>query len=70
MLATLRLQRTVIEQKRQQMGRAIEAIQAAERTLEAPAKRRRSYQPDWEVFQKIVEVIQMRNNKAEWTMEY
>ncbi len=70
MLATLRLQRTVIEQKRRHMDRAVRAIQAAERALEAAPKRRRSYQPDWEMFRRIIEVIQMQNNKAEWAMKY
>jgi MerR family transcriptional regulator, thiopeptide resistance regulator len=70
MLAALRLQRTVIEQKRRHLDRAVEAIRTAERALEPGAEGRKPQKPDWDIFRKIIEVIQMQNNKQEWMMKY
>lgn len=60
---TLRLQRAVIEEQRQRMDMAIEAIQRAESVMA------RSGEPDWEAFRKIIEVITMQND-TEWMKKY
>jgi len=59
----LRLQRRVIEQKRHQLDRAIRAIEKAERIVAGGVR------PAAEVFQKIIEVIEMQTN-MEWVKKY
>jgi MerR family transcriptional regulator, thiopeptide resistance regulator len=54
--AALRLQREVIEQKRRGLGLAAKAIEEVERVLQS------SREPDWELFAKIIEVINMQND--------
>lgn len=60
---TLRRQREAIEEKRQRLQQAVKAIQRAEYVIAAKG------QPGWEVFTKIIEVINMQNN-MDWTRKY
>lgn len=63
-LATaLRRQREAIEEKRQRLGLAIQAIQRAEYVAET------SQEPGWEAFAKIIEVINMQTD-MEWSKKY
>lgn len=59
----LRLQRTVLEQKRRMLDMAIHAIGDAERSI-APGGR-----PDAALLKKIIEVIEMQDNNA-WAAKY
>ena len=54
--AALRAQRMTLEEKRRHLDSAIQAIAKAERFAAARSK------PDWEMFQKITEEIQMQTN--------
>jgi len=63
---TLRLQRRIIEEKRRHLDLAIQAIRNAETVLESRATNRK---PDWEVFRKIIEVINMQQN-WDWVNKY
>ncbi len=76
----LRLQRKMIEEKRNRLDLAIQAIQRAEQVMflrhqgvTSPGSRRRARDPgsedDWEVFRKIIEVINMQQN-TEWMKNY
>jgi DNA-binding transcriptional MerR regulator len=60
---TLRLQRKVIEEQRSQLDLAIQAIEKAERVMAS------GDEPDWELFKKIIEVINMQKD-MEWTKKY
>jgi DNA-binding transcriptional MerR regulator len=63
-LATaLRRQREAIEEKRGRLQQAIRAIQRAESVIDT------SGQANWEVFTKIIEVINMQTN-MDWTRKY
>ncbi|HEV2352101.1 MAG TPA: MerR family transcriptional regulator [Terriglobia bacterium] len=66
MTTTLRLQRKIMEEKRRHLELAIQAIKNAERALASRASARK---PDWEIFRKIIEVINMQQN-TEWTRKY
>jgi DNA-binding transcriptional MerR regulator len=59
----LRMQRTVLEEKRKLLDRAILAIKAAERSI-APGRR-----ADSALLTKIIEVIEMQNDNS-WTEKY
>lgn len=59
----LRAQRSIIAEKRRQLDSVITAIERAERALNAKGE------PDWELFRKIIEVIEMQNH-MEWTNKY
>ena len=59
----LRMQRTVLEEKRKLLDRAILAIQAAERSI-APGR-----PADSALLTKIIEVIEMQNDNS-WTEKY
>jgi DNA-binding transcriptional MerR regulator len=61
--ATLRLQRSAIEEQRRHLEKIIEAIERAERVMEAGDV------SGWEVFGKIIEVITMQNN-MDWIKKY
>jgi DNA-binding transcriptional MerR regulator len=61
--AMLRLQREIIEEKRGHLDKAIQAIEKAENILATAGE------PDWEAFNKIIEVINMQNDK-EWMNKY
>ena len=61
--AALRMQRTVLEEKRRLLDRAIGAIADAERSL-VPGR-----PPDSAVLKKIIEVIEMQDNN-QWAMKY
>lgn len=61
--SALRLQREVIEEQRRHLELAIEAIEKAERVMASGAR------PDWEVFKKIIEVINMQKD-MEWVKKY
>src|ERR1051325_2774574 len=61
--ATLRQQREAIEEKRRRLQQAVKAIQRAENVIAVKG------QPGWELFTKIIEVINMQNN-MDWTREY
>jgi DNA-binding transcriptional MerR regulator len=63
---TLRLQRKIMEEKRRHLELAIQAIENAERAMSSRASRRK---PDWEMFRKIIEVINMQQDR-EWTKKY
>lgn len=61
--ATLRLQRHAIEEQRRHLEKIIRAIESAERLMWAGEL------PDWKVFKKIIEVINMQND-MEWMKKY
>lgn len=56
-------QRTVLEEKRQLLDRAIRAIRRAEQSFAAGGR------PDSAILKKIIEVIEMQNNN-DWTEKY
>ena len=60
---TLRQQREAIEEKRKRLQQAVKAIQRAEYVIAVKGH------PGWEVFTKIIEVINMQNN-MDWTKKY
>jgi len=60
---TLRRQREAIEEKRKRLQQAVQAIQRAEYVIAVKG------QPGWELFTKIIEVINMQNN-MDWTKKY
>jgi MerR family transcriptional regulator, thiopeptide resistance regulator len=59
----LRMQRKVLEARRDLLDQAIEAIRHAETAAEAGQR------PDAAILTKIIEVMEMQND-AEWTMKY
>ena len=59
----LRRQREAIEEKRKRLQQAVKAIQRAEYVIAVKG------QPGWEVFTKIIEVINMQTN-MDWTKKY
>ena len=59
----LRMQRTVLEEKRQLLDRAIQAIREAEHSIAA------SGTPDAAILKKIIEVIEMQTN-TNWSERY
>jgi DNA-binding transcriptional MerR regulator len=61
--SALRLQRKVMEEQRNHLDMAIQAIKKAERVMAS------GDEPDWEVFKKIVEVINMQKD-MEWVKKY
>jgi DNA-binding transcriptional MerR regulator len=61
--STLRLQRRLLLEKRLQVDAAIDAIEAAERSLRPGAT------PDLAALKKIIEVMERQNN-MEWTRKY
>jgi DNA-binding transcriptional MerR regulator len=61
--AALHMQRTVLEEKRRLMDRAIQAIQNAEKSLDAGGR------PDAALLKNIIEVIEMQND-TNWTQKY
>lgn len=61
--AMLRLQREMMEEKRHHLELAILAIDRAEAVVSS------GEEPDWETFNRIIEVINMENNK-EWMKKY
>jgi DNA-binding transcriptional MerR regulator len=62
--AALRAQRTLLEQRKSLLERAIRAISRAERTLQVGGE------ADSAVFRHIIEVIEMHNNGEEWKKQY
>ena len=60
----LRAQRTLLDQKKRLLERAIAAISKAETTLQAADG------ADAEVFRQIIEVIEMQNKSEEWKATY
>jgi DNA-binding transcriptional MerR regulator len=60
---TLRRQREAIEEKRKRLQQAVKAIQRAEYVIAVKG------QPGWEVFTKIIEVINMQSD-MDWTKKY
>ncbi|MGO9272960.1 MAG: MerR family transcriptional regulator [Terriglobia bacterium] len=64
--AALRLQSTILKEKRRHLDLAIQAIERAKRLVTSRASSR---EPDWEAFRKIIEVINMQQN-AEWMKKY
>lgn len=63
LLTALRRQREAIEEKRGRLQQAIRAIQRAEAVIAT------SEHTNWEVFTKIIEVINMQTN-MDWTRKY
>ncbi|MDB5034701.1 MAG: transcriptional regulator, MerR family [Chlorobi bacterium] len=61
--AMLRMQRKIMEERREQLEKAIRAIVTAESIVAAGGE------PDWETFTYIIEVVTMENNK-EWMSQY
>jgi MerR family transcriptional regulator, thiopeptide resistance regulator len=59
----LRLQREIIVERRRRMDMAVKAIEEAERLMASNGE------PDWEVFTKIIEVINMQKD-WEWVKNY
>jgi DNA-binding transcriptional MerR regulator len=59
----LRMQRTVLEEKRRLLDHAIQAIRAAEQSFVDGGR------PDTQVLKHIIEVIEMQNEK-DWTEKY
>jgi DNA-binding transcriptional MerR regulator len=60
---TLRLQRSIVEEKRRHLDTVIQAIERAETALASSDKL------DWETFKQIIEVINMQND-MEWMKKY
>ncbi len=60
---TLRRQQQVLAEKRRQLDEAMQAIQAAARSLESRRE------PDWTLFKQIIKEIQMQND-TEWSKKY
>ncbi len=76
--AALRLQRTIMEEKRRRLALAVEAIERAERmvSLGTPRDAARkagttgaNEQETWEALRRIIEVISMEQN-MDWTKRY
>ncbi|MEO6048829.1 MAG: MerR family transcriptional regulator [Candidatus Kapaibacterium sp.] len=61
--AMLRMQRSIMEERRAQLEKAIRAIGTAEEIVASGGE------PDWETFTYIIEVVTMENNK-EWMEQY
>lgn len=61
--AALRLQRSILVEKRRQLDLAVEAIEKVERALASGGE------PHWESFANLIEVINMQNN-MEWVKKY
>jgi DNA-binding transcriptional MerR regulator len=59
----LNQQREILGEKRQQLDQAIQAIEKTQELLAT------NDEPDWEAFQKIIEVINMQSN-MDWTKKY
>ena len=63
--AALRLQKQLLQEKRRQVGMAIQAIEEAERSMSGQSDQR----PDLAALKKIIEVMERQNN-MEWTKKY
>lgn len=63
LVEALRVQRRVLEQRKQQLDRAIVAIEEAEAVIETGKR------PDSALLKKIIEVLEMENTQ-EWLMSY
>lgn len=63
LVEALRLQREVLAEKRRQLDAAVHAIEKVEGLFAT------GDEPEWEDFAKIIEVINMQNNK-DWLMSY
>lgn len=63
--ATLRLQKQLLQEKRWQVGMAIQAIEEAERSMSVQS----TQSPDLSALKKIIEVMERQNN-MEWTKKY
>lgn len=59
----LQFQRRALEEKRRRLGWAVQAIEEAERSVANGAE------PGWQVFQKIIEVVEMQNDYS-WVRRY
>lgn len=59
----LRTQAIVLRERREQMSRVIRAVEAAEHSLDT------GQQPDWKLFQTIIQEASMQDN-TEWTKKY
>ncbi len=65
MTATLRLQKQLLQEKRRQLGMAIQAIEEAERSMAGKS----TQSLDLAALKKIIEVMERQNN-MEWTKKY
>jgi DNA-binding transcriptional MerR regulator len=61
--SALREQREILAEKRHHLDRAMRAIENAEKMVSAGGT------PDWELFRKVIEVIQMQTRK-DWMKKY
>jgi DNA-binding transcriptional MerR regulator len=59
----LRRQQAVLAEKRRQLDRAIAAISNAQRSLDS------AREPDWKLFQFVIQEIEMQNN-MDWSKKY
>jgi len=59
----LRRQQIVLAEKRRQLDKAIAAIGSAQQSLDS------QHQPDWKLFQYIIQEIEMQNN-MDWSKKY
>jgi DNA-binding transcriptional MerR regulator len=59
----LRQQHQILTEKRNHLGRAIQAVERAENVVSSGGE------PDWEPFRKVIEVIQMQTRK-DWMKKY
>jgi DNA-binding transcriptional MerR regulator len=59
----LRTQAVVLRERREQISRVIRAVEAAEQSLDTVQ------QPDWKLFQTIIQEVSMQDN-TEWTKKY
>lgn len=62
--AALRAQRTLLEEKRTLLERAIAAVRAAEQALQV------GHDVNGDLFKRIIEVIEMQNNDEDWNRKY
>lgn len=63
LVEALRFQRRALEEKRRRLGLAVQAIEEAEHAMAGGAE------PDWKMFQKIIEVVEMQNDYS-WVRRY
>jgi len=65
LVVALRMQREIVRQRREQLDRALDAIERAESAIDADPQATR-----WETLRAIIEVMKVENNDWSWTKNY
>jgi DNA-binding transcriptional MerR regulator len=65
LVVALRMQREIIRQRRDQLDRALDAIERAQSTIDGDRQATR-----WEALRTIIEVMKVENNDWNWTKNY